>query len=321
MLKYYLSLFLLFYLIQIFSQNSLIASQGFEESGDNWAIEAISTPPCTQQGDTWNYHTALAAIFPADGSFFWGVEDLNGNCGSSGFEYFELESYDITNYRNVKLSFKYIVKGYDNGDDMKYELWFDGESQGEFLFVDGKNDLSYENWTTISVDISNAVSNIKIRISIKQNGSDTGGIDQIELQGRPLISCSELMISEYTEGSSSLTHRNNYIELYNPKDVSIDLSEYKLLKYTGQHIQPSGSLQLTGLLESYTTYVIEDGTETLSVAADLSTNSTVMDFNGDDKIALQKDNEIIDILGSIGDSIDFGKDITLRRKKQSKKLK
>ena len=190
MLKYYLCLYLLLYLIQTFAQNSRITKQGFEESGDTWPIEIFSTPPCTDQDDSWNYHSVLGNILPIEGNHFWGIQDLNGNCGSSDFEYIELTSYHIADFRNVRLSFEVLVQGFDNGDDMKYELWFDGKSQGEVLFIDGQNDLSYEQWTTVSVEIPNNISFIKLRISIKQNGSDFGGLDHILLEGDQDIPCS-----------------------------------------------------------------------------------------------------------------------------------
>jgi hypothetical protein len=318
MLKYYLCLYLLLYLVQTFAQNSLIAAHGFEQTGDTWPIEVISTPPCTQQGDTWNYHTILENILPIEGNYFWGIQDLNGNCGSSDFEYIEFTSFNIADFRKVILSFNVMVQGYDNGDDMKYELWLDGESQGEVLFIDGQNDLSYDQWTTVSIDIPNVTSWIKFRISIKQNGSDIAGLDNFRLEGEPISPCSELMISEYLEGGSSTSHRNNYIELYNPSDQSLDLRVYELVKYTGKNIQPSSRLQLTGSLEPWASFLIKDNTENLSISADLSTNSAVMDYNGDDKIALHKNEQIIDVVGQIGDSVNFGKDVTLRRKSQIK---
>ncbi len=318
MLKHYLCLYLLLYLIQTFAQNTLIAKQGFEESGDTWPIEMISTPPCTELDDTWNYHTALGDILPIEGNYFWGIQDLNGNCGSSGFEYIEFTSFNIADYRNVVLSFEVQVKGYDNGDDMKYQLWLDGVIQPEVLFIDGANDFTHEDWIPIQIEIPNAISLVKLRISIKQNGSDIAGIDHVQLEGDPINPCSELMISEYLEGSSSTSYRNNYIELYNPSDRSIDLNAYQLVKYTGKRIESSAKLQLSGTLEPWANFLIEDITETLSISADLSTNSSVMDYNGDDKIALQKNDEVLDLIGHIGDSINFGKDVTFRRKSNVK---
>lgn len=318
MLKYYLCLYLLLYLVQTFGQNTLIAKQGFEASGDTWPIEIISTPPCTDQDDTWDYHSFLGNILPTEGNHFWGIQDLNGNCGSPDFEYIELAAYPIADFRNVMLSFDVMVQGYDNGDDMKYELWLDGKSQGEVLFIDGQNDLSYEQWATVNIEIPNTVLFIKLRISIKQNGADIAGLDNFRLEGDPVIPCSALMISEYVEGGSSKTNRNNYIELYNPSDQSFDLSEYQLVKYTGTNTVSTTKLLLSGSLGPLSGFLIEDNSETLSIEADLSTNSPVMDYNGDDKIALQKGEEIIDIVGQIGDSVNFGKDVTLRRKSHIK---
>ena len=48
--------------------------------------------------------------------------------------------------RDVQLSFEVQVKGFDNGDDMKYQLWFDGISQEEVVFIEGQNDFSTDSW-------------------------------------------------------------------------------------------------------------------------------------------------------------------------------
>ncbi len=313
MLKYYFSLFLLLYLIQSYSQSTIIAKQGFENSGDDWSIENISTPPCTNGGDTWNYHNILANISSYEGKSFWGIQDLNGNCGSSDFEYIDLKTIDISAFRNVQLSFEVQVNGFDNGDDMKYQLWFDGISEPEVIFIDGQNDYSTDSWLKIQISIPNQIDDLKLRISVKQNGSDTAGLDNFILKGDSISPCQELMISEYIEGSSSTSHRNNYIELYNSSDREIDLSSYKLLKFTGNNTEAS-ELQLSGVIAPYKTFLIEDQSEILNIEADLSTNNSVMDFNGDDKIALQKFDKIIDLIGEIGVSGIFAKDLCLRRK-------
>ena len=318
MLRYYLCLYLLFYLIQTYSQTTVIFKQGFESTGDNWAIENLSTPPCTNGDDTWNYHSELENIIPAEGGTFWGIKDLNGNCGSSGFEYLEFETIDISTLRDVQLSFEVQVIGFDNGDDMKYQLWFDGISQEEFVFIDGQNDFSTDSWLTVSMSVPNYINELKLRISVKQNGSDTAGIDNILLTGEAISPCEELMISEYVEGLSSSSHRNNYIELYNPTNKTVDLSLYKLLKFTGSNTEAS-ELQLSGELAPFKTFLIEDQNEILGIEADLSTNNSVMDYNGDDKVALQKADKIIDLIGQIGASEVFAKNLCLRRKSLNQK--
>lgn len=314
MLKYYLCLYLLLYLIRTYAQSDTIAFQGFEDTGSSWNIENFSTPPCSFENDSWDFHTGLGDIVPSEGTQFWGVRDLNGNCGSSGFEHIQFDKIDISNFRNVSISFDLWVIGYDNGDDIKYQLWIDDIAQPEEIIIDGENNLTTESWIQISASIPNSASTIGLRISIKQNGDDLAGIDNFRLSGDPVIDCSELLISEYLEGSSSRTHRNNYLELYNPHDTIVDLNAYQIVKYTGSRLEPSSTLNLNGFLASHDTFLIEDDQETLQIASDLSTNSAVMNFNGDDKIALVKNDKIIDILGDIGDSVNFGKDVTLRRK-------
>ena len=313
MLKYYLSLYLLIYFITTCAQTT-IAKYGFEDSGDTWPSPTFSTPPCTVQDDTWNIHSSLGTISPSEGNFFWGIQDLNGDCGSSDFESIEFSTLDISQFRNVKLSFDVQVIGYDNGDDMSYQLWLDEEAQPQVLFIEGSNDYSTKGWVKIEINIPNHVSTVKFKINVKQNGADLAGIDHIELMGDALILCDQLMISEYVEGSSSATERNNYIELYNPTQSPIDLVPYSLVKYTGKNTVISASLNLTGSIPALGTYLIEDDQETLNIDADLSTNSAVMNFNGDDKVALARNENHIDIIGIIGDSLVFAKDITLRRK-------
>ena len=168
MLKYYLCLYLLLYLVQVFGQKSIIAKQGFEPVQETWQIASISTEPCTQDGDSWNYHTELGDILPDEGGYFWGIQDLNGSCGSSGFEYLELTSYNIKNYKNVVLSFAVQVKGFDNGDDIKYQVWFDEIPQPEVLLIDGANDFSHADWQLVQIEIPNSISFVKLRISFKQ---------------------------------------------------------------------------------------------------------------------------------------------------------
>ncbi len=313
MLKYYLCLYLLFYLIQSVAQSTIVFKQGFELEGDNWAIQQFSTQPCTINGDTWNYHNELGGILPSNGNRFWGIQDLNGNCGSSGFEYFELSAIDISNLRDVLISFDYMVLGFDNGDDIKYTLWLDGQPQDEVVFIDGQNDLSTDSWQSFQIQIPNQINEVKLRISVKQNGSDIAALDNFILRGQSIEKCKDLFISEYIEGLSSPSFRNNYIELYNASNDTLDLSAYKLNKYTGANLE-STSLALSGSIAPYDTFLIEDSSETQQIEADLSTNSSVMDYNGDDKIAITRSDTIIDLIGIIGDSGNFAKDQCLRRK-------
>ncbi|MCF6224440.1 MAG: lamin tail domain-containing protein [Flavobacteriaceae bacterium] len=312
MLKFYYCIILIGFSIPLFSQTT-IAKQSFELAQDTWQPITFSTPPCTENDDIWNYQTTLNTITPSDGDQFWGIQDLNGSCGSTEFEFLSLPNIDISNFRNVIFSFDYNVFEFDGGDKIKYELFFDDQSQGEITIVDGT--FNSNGWLSENVSIPNSISKIKIIISVKQNGqADYAGIDNIKLTGTDLIACSELFISEYIEGTSGSGYRNNYIEIYNPSNQVIDLSNYDLTKYTNDNLNSTGSIPLIGSIDPFGTFLIEDIDEILGVNANLSSSSSVMDFTGNDKIALRKDNQIIDLIGHIGDNSNFAKDITLRRK-------
>lgn len=124
------------------------------------------------------------------------------------------------------------------------------------------------------------------------------------------MNASELIISEYIEGSSS----NKALELYNGTGTAIDLSDYSLELYSNGVTAASAKLNLTGSLENGKTYVLYNH----SANADIKSkgnlpNSTVVNFNGDDPVVLKKSDTIIDSIGQIGSRAIWGSDVTLVR--------
>lgn len=134
---------------------------------------------------------------------------------------------------------------------------------------------------------------------------------------------SDLIISEYVEGWSN----NKSLELYNPTDSPIDLSNYRITRYSnGSTPPPSPPLDtrwyviLSGTLEPYKTKVFvldkrnPEGQDleypvwdALQARADtfvcpVYTENYALYFNGDDAVALEKlDDTFIDIFGKIGE--------------------
>ena len=126
--------------------------------------------------------------------------------------------------------------------------------------------------------------------------------------------CTDLFISEYVEGSGN----NKAIELYNPTDATIDLSAYKLVRYSNGGFD-GYDVGLTGSIEPKGTFVVvldkrdPNGVDleqpvdsALQEKADIflcpvySVNR-MMYFNGNDAVTLEKvTGEIIDIFGQIG---------------------
>jgi len=140
------------------------------------------------------------------------------------------------------------------------------------------------------------------------------------LLGQQIFSqgCNELFISEYVEGWSN----NKAIELYNPTANPINLSAYRLERYSNGSNSAAANQKtdLSGTIEPFSTYVIvidkrnPDGIEQeapvwdeLQDAADVFINpvydeNNTMYFNGNDAMVLRKinGNVVLDVFGRIG---------------------
>lgn len=129
--------------------------------------------------------------------------------------------------------------------------------------------------------------------------------------------CTDIFISEYVEGSNN----NKAIELYNPTSAAINLSAYKLVRYSngGTAAGPDKNLQLGGTIAAKSTYVIvldrrnpagsdqdapvwdclQAKADTF-MCADYNVNN-VMNFNGNDVLAIVKNGStLIDFFGVLG---------------------
>ena len=126
--------------------------------------------------------------------------------------------------------------------------------------------------------------------------------------------CSELFISEYVEGSG----QSKALEIYNPTNQSIDLSDYIIKRYKNGNNVPDTELALSGVLEPYDVVVISNGqTEDMDtgfgfVAQELYDLADIhgtgdyatspMFFNGNDALTIEKiDQTIVDIFGVVGE--------------------
>ena len=125
--------------------------------------------------------------------------------------------------------------------------------------------------------------------------------------------CSQLFISEYVEGSGN----NKALEIYNPTASAIDLSGYRIERFSnGSGTSASGGvLNLSGSIAANSAFVIANGqitTSTSSPACDpiLQAMANQLDgvypaptyMNGNDAIALFNGSTMIDLLGKTGDA-------------------
>jgi hypothetical protein len=130
----------------------------------------------------------------------------------------------------------------------------------------------------------------------------------------------DLIISEYVEGWSN----NKALELYNPTDLPIDLSGYRITRYSNGSTPPIGAdnwfVLVSGTIMPHKTKVFvidmrnpegqgQDAPvwDALQARADtfvcpVYEESYALYFNGDDAVALEKLNDdMVDIFGKIGE--------------------
>ncbi|MDD3938233.1 MAG: endonuclease [Bacilli bacterium] len=123
---------------------------------------------------------------------------------------------------------------------------------------------------------------------------------------------SDLFISEYIEGSSN----NKAIEIFNGTGIAVDLSNYSLFQNNAGGATTTYSLALSGTIQNNSTFVVANNSASneIKALANLTTTSSVMAFNGNDAVVLQKSGSNIDVVGTIGSSTIFAENVTLVRK-------
>jgi hypothetical protein len=129
----------------------------------------------------------------------------------------------------------------------------------------------------------------------------------------------DLIISEYVEGSGN----NKYVEIYNGTGSTVTLSNYELrLHANGAVIGSPTATQNLGLLASGPTtlahgqtLVLKNSSAALALPAGVTAyDSTAINFNGDDALALYKisTSSYVDIFGVLGNDpgTDWGTGVT-----------
>lgn len=155
-----------------------------------------------------------------------------------------------------------------------------------------------------------ALNNLGSQLITITDSVDTLISTSVTIQVNEAPEIEELFISEYIEGGGN----NKAVEIFNGTGADVSLSNYKVLVYANGGTSPSSTLTLSGNLGNGLTYVVvnSDSVAGLLALADLTTGS--LTHNGNDVIALEKSGTNVDVVGVIGNSADFAKDVTLVRK-------
>ena len=112
---------------------------------------------------------------------------------------------------------------------------------------------------------------------------------------QPSGNCSDLFFSEYVHGSSN----NKAIEIFNPTNNAIDLTNYKIFKSTNGGTSTS-VFGLSGMLASKAVYVAANNSADTLIKLQADTLSGFFNFTGNDALALIRLTDTIDVIGQLG---------------------
>lgn len=319
--------------------------EGTQTGGE---VVVLDEPFADGQGD----FTIEDKTKPEELSYVWNYS--SGTSSSGDFHYMKASAYvnktnyaaeswlvspavDLTQATTATLTFTHIINfgkdlmstnqtlwvseaNTENWEQVTIPTYPDGNSWNEA--ESGDIDLSKYAGKTIKLGFkyvsttSSAATWEVYNVKVVANGG-SGTVDpNPDPDPEPTPTGSELYISEYVEGSSN----NKYLELYNPTDQAIDLSQYALDLNTngGSNWSNDGSgfknyTELSGTLAAKSTIVYKNANAEIYDGE--ATECSAVNFNGNDPIGLFKNGKLIDIVGTFnGGSADFAKDVTLRRK-------
>ncbi len=107
-----------------------------------------------------------------------------------------------------------------------------------------------------------------------------------------------LFFSEYLEGASN----NKALEFYNPLNVTVNLTDYKIYRYNNGSPTPTDSLFPQGTLAPGAVFVAGNPSAIAAILSVSDTLHTITFFNGDDALELRyiPTNTSLDVIGIIG---------------------
>lgn len=311
------------------------------ESGGDEPIEAVKVTddqPFTALSDGQGDFTINDVTLPSASSYVWVWDDTYGMKATAfiGGTNYASESWlispalDLTAVTSPVLTFQHALNFAKGTNQTAATLWvteaatenwqqltFNYPTSDGWTFVSsGDVDLSAYVGKTIKLGFkyastSSVASTWEVK-DVKVASSNGGSVDP---EPGPTPDGTELYISEYVEKGNE-----KYLELYNPTDETIDLTQYSLDLNTNGGANWSkdaggydNSATLSGTLAAKSVIVLKGQNATGYTGE--ATSCKAVNFNGNDPVGLFKNGELIDIIGVFaGGEDDFAADVTLRRK-------
>lgn len=319
------------------------------EGGGDEPIEAIKVTddqPFTGLDDNGQGNFTIKDVtLPSDLSYVWKWDE--GSNETRSWRYMKASAYinntnyeseswlispalDLTEATSPVLTFSHAVNFAKGTAQTALTLWVTETATENWQQMTITNYPTSDSWTFVpsgNIDLSayagktiklgfkytstSSVASTWEVMDVKVAASNGGGT----VEPGPTPSGTELYISEYVEKGNE-----KYLELYNPTDSPIDLSQYMLDLNTngGANWSRDGggydnSATLSGTLAAKSVIVLKGQSATGFTGE--ATSCKAVNFNGNDPVGLFKNGELIDIIGVFaGGEEDFAADVTLRRK-------
>src|SRR5690554_4471342 len=257
------------------------------------------------------------------------VTVLNEMVDSSDVDFSSVGSYI------VRISFEGLEKEItitvlDNTPPLTYEITINQLLSTEFTLGDEVDFKEYfvitdslgNNFDVLDsmLDLTNVNLNEVGTFIVTLTFKDVDKSINFEVKAPDKMFAGDLFISEYSEGKSY----NKYIEIFNGTGESVDLTNYKLKLFNNGNTPAEYEFELSGTLKDGEIYVVYNSSANATIKDKGSVSDRVISFNGNDPIALYKNDVLIDVVGDkneqvsdgydIGDVVDATKDNTIIRK-------
>ena len=136
--------------------------------------------------------------------------------------------------------------------------------------------------------------------SARQTATQTGAVTVTAAPVAPPVTppgARSLFFSEYIEGSAS----NKALEIYNPTAAAVDLSAYTVKLFSNGASTTPFAFPLSGsLAPSQVLVLVNSGSAAPFLVAGSVAANTVVNFNGNDAVTLEKSGAVIDRIGQVG---------------------
>lgn len=312
-------------------EETVILDESFADGQGEFTIEDKQLP----EGGTYVWkHDAGTPTGGGDPYYYMKASAFINKAAKASESWLVSPEVDLSAATTATLTFMHII---NHAGDMQSQqtLWVTETSNENWQQVTIPNYPAGTTWDEVSsgdVDLTAyAGKNIKFafkyvstteaaatwevfNVKVVANGDGGGTVDpDPEPEPEP---GADLFISEYVEGSSN----NKYLEIYNPTDQEIDLSQYALdlntnggATWTKDGTGYKNYTELSGTLAPKSVIVYKH--EQATIYAGEATTCNAVNFNGNDPVGLFKNGTLIDIVGEFAaGEVDFAKDVTARRK-------